>query len=436
LPMLDTAFKACAGMSVEIVPRLRTARPGAHDWAVVLERDAHAAEPVAVPSETPLLIVYTSGTTGAPKGVIHVHGGFLVKAGAELAYHMDVGGEDVLNWLTDLGWILGPWQLIGANLAGAAVVLYPGAPDFPAVDRLWRLYEEQRVTIAGVSPTLIRALAAHGEEPVRRCDLSSLRILGSTGEPWDPASYRWFFETVGGGRRPVINLSGGTEVGACFLGQVPVIPAKPCSVGKPSPGMAVDVYDSVGKPVRGAMGELVCTQPWPGQTRGFLDDRDRYLKTYWDTWPGVWTHGDWASVDEDGYWFLHGRSDDTLKIAGKRLGPSEVEAAAMAARAVADCVAVGIPDPVKGEAVLCVCTTLADGEPDPALEGEVRDAVTAALGKAFAPAKVLLVPDLPRTRSGKPVRRLVRDRLLGRDVGDVSSVANPEALDAIERVAA
>ncbi len=436
VPMLAVAREATAGLDVTLVARRGDddLPAGVLAWEATLEGAAPAA-PASVPPETPLLLVSTSGTTGAPKGVVHVHGGFLVKAGAEVAYHLDVQAGDVVHWLTDLGWIVGPWHVLGSHLAGATVVLYAGAPDYPQPDRLWALLERHRVTVAGVSPTLVRAMAGHGEEAVRRHDLSALRTLGSTGEAWDDNAFRWLFDVVGAGRCPIINVSGGTEVGACFVGGSPVLPLKVGSVGLPSPGMAIAVFGPDGAPVApGETGELVCTQPWPSQTRGFHGAPERYLETYWSRWPGVWTHGDWASVDADGFWYLHGRSDDTLKVAGKRLGPSEVEAAALTSSLVAECVAVGMPDPVKGEVVWCLCRPASADVDEAELVAAVRGAVAAALGKAFAPARVVAVADLPRTRSGKLVRRLMRDRLLGRPLGDASAVANPDALELLEAV--
>jgi acetyl-CoA synthetase len=311
--------------------------------------------------------------------------------------------------------------------------MYEGAPNFPAADRLWDMCERHGITILGVSPTLVRALMPAGEEAVRQHDLSRLRIMGSTGEPWNPEPYRWLSDTVGGGRVPIINVSGGTEIGACFLGQAPVIPTKSCSLGTPSLGMAMDVYDADGKPVRGEVGELVCTKPWPAQTRGFWGNPQRYLDTYWSRWPNVWVHGDWASVDEDGYWFLHGRSDDTLNVAGKRIGPAEFESAAVDHPDVIECAAIGVPDEIKGEAVWCFCILKPDAVPTDELATEIRKAIGSELGKAFTPARVVFVEELPKTRSAKILRRAVRATALGEDPGDLSSLENPSALEAIAK---
>jgi acetyl-CoA synthetase len=393
--------------------------------------DRRAAE---LDPETPLMIAYTSGTTGKPKGSVHVHGGLLVKIAAEAAYQTDVKPDDVLYWVTDMGWIMGPWEMIGTHSAGACVFMYEGAPNFPNPDRLWEMCARHEVTILGISPTLVRALMPEGEEAVTRHDLSKLRILGSTGEAWNPEPYRWFAEVVGGGRCPVINISGGTEVGACFLGPPPVIPTKSCSLGLPSLGMAMGIWDCDGKPCApGEVGELVCTAPWPAQTRGFWRAPQRYIDTYWSRWRNTWVHGDWASVDEDGYWFLHGRSDDTLNIAGKRIGPAEFESAAVDHPAVMECAAVGVPDEVKGEAVWCFCILRPGTDATDDLAREVSKAITDELGKAFKPAQIRFVDQLPKTRSAKILRRAIRARIIGEDPGDLSSLENPAALESIER---
>jgi acetyl-CoA synthetase len=382
--------------------------------------------PLAVDSEHPYLLAYTSGTTGRPKGVVHVQGGFLVSIAREVAYQADAGPDDVLHFATDMGWIMGPWTVVGGGAAGCTLVFAEGAPDWPS-DRLWRLVEQERVTILGCSPTLIRGLIPSGDPDA---DLSSLRIIVTTGEPWNPEPYRWLFERVGGSRCPIINCSGGTEVGACFLAPTPAIPIKACSLGGPALGMAMDVVDDDGRSVMatGDVGELVCRKPAPGLTRGFWRDPERYLETYWRRFPGVWTHGDWASVDEDGYWFLHGRSDDTLNIAGKRIGPAELESAAVAHPDVSEAAAVGIPHEVKGEVAWLFCVLKPGHEPGDALATEISELVSGQLGKAFAPARVVFVPALPKTRSAKIIRRAVRATALGEDPGDMSSVENPESL--------
>ena len=381
-----------------------------------------------LPSEAPYLLAYTSGTTGKPKGVLHVQGGFLLSIAREAAYQSDLAAGDRVLFATDMGWIMGPWTVVGAGAVGAAVVYMEGAPDWPA-DRIWRLVESERVTMLGVSPTLIRALIPKGEPAA---DLSSLRAVTTTGEPWNRGPYDWLNEHVcGRGRIPIVNISGGTEVGACFLAVTVMAPTKPCSLGFPALGQDMDVLDDAGRPVRGEVGELVCRRAWPGMTRGLWRDRKRYFETYWERFPGVWTHGDWASVDEDGYWFLHGRSDDTLNIAGKRIGPAELESAAVNHPAVTEAAAIGVPHEVKGEVPWLFCV-LRSGEE--ALPEDVARAVTDELGKAFKPERILFVAALPKTRSAKIVRRAVRATALGEDPGDLSTLENPESLEEIARV--
>jgi acetyl-CoA synthetase len=422
------------GRAVPMLAILEEARAGAPalehvllaPWDDEVSSMPGTLAPLAVDSEHPYLLTYTSGTTGRPKGVVHVQGGFLVSIARETAYQANVHQDDIVHFATDMGWIMGPWTVMGCGALGATIVYAEGAPDWPA-DRLWRLVEEERVTMLGCSPTLVRALVPHGEP---QADLSSLRTIVTTGEPWNPDPYRWLFEHVGGGRCPIVNCSGGTEVGACFLSCCVAEPIKECSLGGPATGMAVDVVDAEGRSLvgTGEVGELVCRKPSPGMTRGFWNDRERYVETYWSRFPGVWTHGDWASVDSDGYWFLHGRSDDTLNIAGKRIGPAELESAAVSHPAVSEAAAVGVPHDVKGEVAWLFCVLAPGTEAE---EGDVRALVADALGKAFAPERVVFVPALPKTRSAKIVRRAVRATVLGKDPGDMSSVENPDALEAI-----
>jgi acetyl-CoA synthetase len=402
-------------------------------WSELRDRGAKAAPGGMgcedTGAEDTWMIAYTSGTTGRPKGAVHVHGGFLVKMASETAYQTDLHPEETLYWVTDMGWIMGPWEMVGAGCAGATVVLYEGAPDWPGPDRVWASVEQHRVNVLGVSPTLIRALKTHGEEPLRKHDLSSLRVFGSTGEPWNPEPYRWLSNVAGGGRVPIINISGGTEVGACFLTPYPVEEIKVCSLGGASHGMDVDVFDPAGLPIRDEVGELVCKRPWPGMTRGIWRDPERYIETYWSTYPGVWRHGDWALIDSEGDWYLLGRSDDTINVAGKRLGPAEVESVLVSHPAVTESAVVGVPHETKGEAIWCFCV-LGDGA-GADVEKALGDLVAAELGRPFKPSRIVFVEALPKTRSAKILRRAVRAVAIGEDPGDLSSAENPQALDGI-----
>ena len=398
-------------------------------WDELVEPTSGDLDAAQVESEHPYLLAYTSGTTGRPKGALHVHGGFLASIARETAYQSDIHAGDRVHFATDMGWIMGPWTVVGCGAVGATVVYAEGAPDFPP-DRIWNLIESERVTMLGISPTLTRALIPKGDPTA---DLSSLRAITTTGEPWNRDPYLWLLDRVGGGRAPIVNISGGTEVGACFLSTCVTEPIKPVALGFPALGQDMDVLGPDGQPVRGEVGELVCRRPWPGMTRGIWGDDERYLDAYWRRFPGVWTHGDWASVDVDGYWFLHGRSDDTLNIAGKRIGPAELESAAVSHPAVAEAAAVGIPHDVKGEVAWIFCVGKGDQEPSSVVAREIADAVSNELGKAFKPERILFVSSLPKTRSAKIVRRAVRARALGRDPGDLSSLENPESLEEIER---
>ncbi|MGH2679573.1 MAG: AMP-binding protein [Actinomycetota bacterium] len=440
VPMAEVARGALARVeTVRETVVLRHAGEGAvggeRDWEELVT--AQPDEPLAsepLESEHPLVLGYTSGTTGRPKGVLHVHGGFLVKIASEVAYQVDLHPGEVLHWVTDLGWIMGPWEIVGALALGATVFLYDGAPTHPGPDRLWSLVERHGITTLGVSPTLIRALIPSGADHARRHDLSSLRILASTGEPWNPDPYRWLHREVGGSRLPIINLSGGTEVGACFLSPLPICELKPCTLRGPALGMDVDIVDADGVPVAaGEVGELVCRQPWPSMTRGIWGDADRYLDTYWRRFPGVWVHGDWATRDEDGFWFLHGRSDDTLSVAGKRLGPAEVESALASHPGVAESAAIGVPHALKGEAIWCFVVVKPGVDGDPALARALRNLVADHLGRSFLPSRVVFVPELPKTRSAKIVRRAIRATALGEDPGELSSLEDPGSLDVIRR---
>ena len=452
VPLKATADAAVAMAptvrQVLVVRRLGGARNGnAPDVPWIAGRDRWWHEALAAPGveplretsatdpELPYMLIYTSGTTGRPKGAVHVHGGFPIKAAQDLAHDFDLRSGDRLFWFTDLGWMMGPWAISGALLLGASLVLYEGTPDHPGPDRLWALAAHHGVTHLGLSPTVIRALMAHGPEPVRGHDMSRLRVLGSTGEPWNPEPWWWFYREVGGERCPIVNYSGGTEVSGGIVSGNLMTPIKPCGFSGPSVGTAADVLGSDGATVRGVVGELAIRAPMPGMTRGFWHDRERYLETYWSRVPGSWVHGDWAIVDRDGHWFIQGRSDDTLKVAGKRVGPAEVESAALAVPGVAEALACGVPHEVKGEVIVVFCVLRRGSSDSPELRTAIAARIAESLGKALKPERVVVVAALPKTRNGKIMRRVARAAYLGLDPGDVSSLEDPLAVEAIRATA-
>lgn len=407
-------------------------------WADLLDagRKRLADDPTAgaagiVDAETPLMIIYTSGTTGRPKGAVHTHVGFPVKAAQDMAHPMDVQPGDVMWWMTDMGWMMGPWLVFGSLMCGATMVLFDGAPDTPDVDRVWQLCADHGVTHFGLSPVLIRALMPHGTEPVARHDLSALRACGSTGSPWDPESWRWLFANVLDSRKPILNYSGGTEISGGIVCGDFVRPLKPCGFPGPILGMDADVLDESGQPVRGAVGELAIRQPWIGMTRGFWRDDERYLESYWQRHENTWLHGDFAAVDADDQWFILGRSDDTIKIAGKRLGPAEAESAVAADPDVIEAAAIGVPDDVKGEALVVFCVPREGTDATDALRQRLAGRLGAALGKALRPKAVYFVEALPKTRNAKVMRRVIRAVHLGGDVGNVTALEDERTLDAI-----
>jgi acetyl-CoA synthetase len=383
-------------------------------------------------AEDPLIVLYTSGTTGRPKGIQHTHCGFPVKSAQDMCFGVDVGAGTRFCWITDIGWMMGPWLIYGATILGATMVLYDGAPDYPDASRMWQFCARHRVEVFGISPTLVRSLAAHGDEPAQGHDLSALRIFGSTGEPWNPEPWWWLFNKVGQKRIPIINYSGGTEVSGGILCGNPLLPIKPCSFPAPCPGIAADVVDEQGSTVpTGAVGELVIKKPWIGIARGFLNDPQRYFETYWSRWPDIWAHGDWATRDEDGHWYILGRSDDTLKIAGKRIGPAEVESVLVGHDAVAEAAVIGVPHDVKGECMVAFCVLKETG--GGRLAGELRDLVGAELGKPLRPEAVHFVAGLPKTRNAKVMRRVIRAAYLDLDAGDLTALENPAMVEAIRR---
>jgi acetyl-CoA synthetase len=401
-------------------------------WATAIAGQPNTRETLTVPALTPALMLFTSGTTGKPKGTVHTHAGCLAQMGKELLYNFDLKPSDVFFWFSDIGWMMGAWQIIGCLMHGASIVVTEGAPDYPVPDRVWQLCERHRVTALGISPTAVRMLMRAGDEHVQKHPLESLRMLGSTGEPWDPASYLWYFEQVGKKRCPVINISGGTDIVGCFLAPLPILPLRAATLQSPGLGMDVDVFDDAGRSLRGEVGYLVCKQPAPSMTRSLWKNDEKYLETYWSKFPNIWNHGDWALLDEDGYWYILGRADDTLKIAGRRVGPGEIEAALIEHESVSEAAAIGVPDSLKGTEVVCFVVLHKGAQESESLRQALVQCVVNALGKVDRPKAIHFVDDLPKTRSAKILRRLIQRRFLGEaDLGDMSGVANPEALEAI-----
>jgi acetyl-CoA synthetase len=341
--------------------------------------------------------------------------------------------------VTDIGWMMGPWLIYGALINGATIVIYDGAPDYPAPDRMWEFCARHKVEILGISPTLVRALATKGDDLPKKHDLSSLRAFASTGEPWNPAPWWWLFEKVGDSRLPIINYSGGTEISGGILMGNPLLPIKPCSFPAPCLGIDAAILDDRGEQVeRGKVGELAIRKPWIGMARGFWQEPERYLETYWSRFENIWVHGDWAIRDEDGHFYILGRSDDTLKVAGKRVGPAEVESLLVAHPNVAEAAVVGVPDELKGTAMVAFCvlksTTNLSLSNTGELQSELKQLVAKDMGKPLAPSRIHFVGALPKTRNAKVMRRVIRAAYLGEDAGDLSALENPQAVEEIKQI--
>ena len=424
LPGLRVVLVRCAGIDVPFDPT-RDLR-----WEDLVDGSHPVAPTEAMRPDEPLMLLYTSGTTGRPKGTIHGHAGLPIKSGQDWAYGMDVHAGERVMWVTDMGWVMGPLLVFGSLTLGATAVLYDGAVDYPDPGRIWSVAERHQVTHLGLSPTVVRVLMPAGEQWPARSPLARLRVLASTGEPWTPEAWHWLFENVGRKRIPIMNYSGGTECGGGILAGNFLTPCKPGSFAGPIPGVDAAVFDEQGQPVQGRVGELVIRQPYLGMTMGFWQDPARYLEAYWSRWPGIWVHGDWALVDEDGFWFILGRSDDTIKVAGKRVGPAEVEAAALDGTQVAEAAAVGVPDPVKGQSVVIFAVAKPGGDAG-AIPAAVSRSVERSLGKPFKPAAVHVIPRLPKTRNGKILRRVIKNVFLGDPPGDLSSMDDLDSLEPI-----
>jgi acetyl-CoA synthetase len=405
-------------------------------WDEAIETQDDEYDTKSLPSDQESMLLYSSGTTGKPKGIVHTHAGALMQAAKEIHFGFDQQPSDRFFWVSDIGWMMGPWTLMGNHVHGGTIFMYEGAPDYPEPDRFWQMIDRHELTQFGISPTAIRALRKKGDHWVEDHDLSSLRLLGSTGEPWDPESWLWFYENVGGGDTPIINISGGTEIMGCFLMPLPTQPLKPCTLGGPGLGMNIDIVDATGESIKDdhERGYLVARDSCPSMTKSLWSGDERYLEEYWARFedPPMWDHGDWAQEDEDGFWFLHGRADDALNVAGRKVGPAEVEGAAMEHDDVNQAAAVGVPDDTTGTAVVLYVITEDDVDESDGLREEIREMVGEELGKPFRPREVLFVDEFPKTQSGKIIRRAVEATYTGEDLGDLSSIENPGALEAIE----
>ena len=361
-------------------------------------------------SEDPAIMLYTSGTTGKPKGTVHVHGGALVNISKEVKYYMDLKEEDVLHWITDLGWMMGPWALIGTNALHGTIYLYDGAVDYPNIYRMWDIVSKNKVTLLGLSPTLVRMYRFNNiSKP-----MEGVRLFGSTGEPWDDESWEYLFNVIGNKKTPISNISGGTDIIGCFLASNPAIPLKPRCLYK-GLGMNASIYDENGNEVYNKVGYLVAKKPSPSMTRSLWKDDKKYISSYWSTYKEVWYHGDFGEMSKDGYFYLYGRSDDVIKVSGKRVGPNEVEDMAMKVPGVLEAAVVSIPDNIKGEAIAVFYI----GEENK--EEEIKKTISEGMGKSFAPSYILKVKGLPKTRNGKIMRRVIKNAFLGTELGDLSN---------------
>ncbi len=423
---------------VVVINRLNREIPWSDERDIYYEKAVSGKRPSTeafeADPEDPALLLYTSGTTGRPKGAVISHAGTLLKPALEHWINLDMKQGSKLLWVTDIGWMMGPWQIIGAQFVGASHVIIEGAIDYPEKDRLWKLIEDLRITHFGFAATVARMLKSLNPKPQESHDLSSLKAFGNTGEPIDPNTWTWIMREVGEWRRPMINLSGGTEIFGCILLPSPVVPLKPSTLWGPAPGVDADVFNDEGKSLRGEVGYLVVKKPEPSMTRGLWKEPERYLRTYWSRFPGVWYHGDWAYIDDDGFWYILGRADDVIKVAGKRIGPAEIESIINEHPTVAESACVGYPHEVKGEVVLCFVKLRRETEEKDILEKELKELVARSLGKPFTPWKIAIVKDLPRTRSGKIVRRVIRALITGGSIGDLSVLENPESIEDLKRI--
>jgi acetyl-CoA synthetase len=383
-------------------------------------------EPVAVDSEHPLFILYTSGSTGKPKGILHTTGGYLLGIYTTTKYVFDIRDEDLFWCTADVGWVTGHSYVVYGPLSlGATTLMYEGAPNWPEPDRFWRIIEDYRVTILYTAPTAIRAFVRWGDDWVKKHDLSSLRLLGSVGEPINPEAWMWYYKTIGGGRCPIVDTWWQTETGSILITPLPgAIPTKPGSATLPFFGVDAAVVDERGEEVGANVGgKLIIRKPWPSMLRTIYGDKERYRKQYWSEFKGRYLTGDGARRDEDGYFWIVGRIDDVLNVAGHRLGTSEIESALVAHAHVAEAAVVGRPDEMKGQAVVAFVTLKGNATPSSGLKTELRDHVGVHIGAIAKPDEVRFAEALPKTRSGKIMRRLLKEIASGKTVtGDTTTL--------------
>ena len=384
-------------------------------------------------SEDSLFILYTSGTTGKPKGVVHLHGGFSVFAGYQASFLIDLGRNDVILWPADIGWITGlVWNVYGLLIQGGSAVIYDGALDHPDFNRVWDLLEKYNATIFGISPTAVRMFKKTNIKPLENYKLDKIKNIPTTGEPLDEDSWRWLFEKVGNRKIPIMNLSGGTEIGGAMLSVFPGLKLKPSTVGIPCPGINLDVVDDDGNSIRGKDGYLVIRSPWPAMTRGLLNDDERYLETYWSRFENIWFHGDYVFVDDDGLWYMKGRTDDVINVSGHRMSTAEIEHTAISHQKISDAASIAIPDELTGEAIILFLVPEKKAKEN--LDEVLTNYISEKIGKIARPKAVYVLSDLPKTRTGKIMRRLLKSKLLGLELGDLSSLENPQVLDEIPKL--
>ncbi len=401
-------------------------------WHEAVKDMPKECETEKLDANDPLYFLYTSGTTGKPKGIIHAHGGYAVGTALTLKWVFDIKDDDVYWCAADIGWVTGHSYIVYAPLIlGATSIIYEGAPDWPQPDRWWDIIEKYKVSILYTSPTSVRLFMRFGEEWPKKHNLNSLRLLGSVGEPINPEAWIWYYKNIGNEKCQIMDTWWQTETGHFVISPLPITPLKPGSATRALPGMSAEVYSEDGKSIKNAGGNLVLTHPWPGMLRGIYKSPDRYKNTYWSKFPGIYLAGDVTRRDDDGYFWIQGRSDDVLKISGHRIGNSEVESALVSHPMVAEAAVIGKPHELKGESITSYVVLKRGIEPSDALRIELMNHVSKELGKIAKPDEIWFVSDVPKTRSGKIMRRVIRARALGQEVGDTSTLANPEAVDEI-----